>query len=304
VPLYLGLDFGGTKLAAGLADENGRLVVSGRRPTIPETGADGALEGMRELVDGFGDDARCIEAVGISFGGPVDRTRTRTLLSHHGPGWVDVPICERAQRMFGRSAVMDNDANAAALGEWRFGAAKGTRNALYLTVSTGIGGGIIVEDRLYRGSHGLSGEIGHVVVRPDGPPCACGKRGCLEAVSSGPAIARAYVEIAASEGAAEVTAADVFRGAASGDDLAARVLAEAIHCLGVGIADAINLLDPDVVVVGGGVSRAGAALFVPLQSEVRSACLYWPDVDVPVIPAALGDEVGILGAVALILEDK
>jgi glucokinase len=301
--LYLGLDFGGTKLAAGLADENGRLVASARCPTVPEAGAEGALEGMRELVDGFGDDGRRIAAVGISFGGPVNQARTHTLLSHHGPGWVDVPLCDRTHALFGRPSVMDNDANAAALGEWKFGAAKGTRNALYLTVSTGIGGGIVVDGRLYRGSHGLSGEIGHVLVLPGGPTCACGRRGCLEAVSSGPAIARSYNERAPLRGA-EATAADVFRRAAGGDVVAARVLQEAIHLLGIGIADAINLLDPDVVIVGGGVSRAADALFVPLRSEVRSACLYAPEVDVPVLPASLGDAVGILGAVALVLEEK
>jgi glucokinase len=301
--LYLGLDFGGTKLAAGIADANGRLIASARQPTIPETGADGALVGMRELVDGFGDDAQRIEAIGISFGGPVDPSRTRTLLSHHGPGWVDVPLCDRAQALFGRPTVMDNDANAAALGEWRFGAAKGTRNALYLTVSTGIGGGIVVDGRLYRGTHGLSGEIGHLVVVPDGPPCACGRRGCLEAVSSGPAIARAYNECTRANGG-EITAADVFRLAATGDEVARCVLRDAIHFLGVGVADAINLLDPDVVVVGGGVSRAADALFIPLQAEVRVACLYTPEVDVSVLPASLGDAVGILGAVALIFEEK
>jgi glucokinase len=299
VGLYLGLDFGGTKLAAGIADDDGRLLASARRPTIPEQGADGALAGMRELVAAFGDLADRVQAVGISFGGPVDPTLSRTLLSHHGPGWIDVPLVDRVQQLFARPAAMDNDANAAALGEWRFGAAKGSVNAMYLTVSTGIGGGIIVGGRLYRGSHGLSGEVGHLVVVPGGPICSCGRRGCLEAVASGPAIARAYngLNLQPTEPA---TAADIFQYAALGDTLAQQVIADAIHHLGVGIAGAINLLDPDVVVVGGGVSQAGDALFAPLQAEVVAASLYAPVVSIPIVPAALGEVVGILGAVALV----
>jgi glucokinase len=299
VSLYLGLDFGGTKLAAGIADETGQLLASSRRPTIAKQGADGALDAMREMVAGFVDLANQVRAIGISFGGPVDPTLTRTLLSHHGPGWVDVPLVDRVQATYVRPTVMDNDANAAALGEWRFGAAKGAVNALYLTVSTGIGGGIIVGGRVYRGSHGLSGEIGHLIVAPGGPVCTCGRRGCLEAVASGPAIARAYNDLRAGP-ALEATAADVFRLAAAGNAEAQRVIAEAIHHLGVGIAGAINLLDPDVVVVGGGVSQAGDVLFRPLQAEVLAACLYAPAVSIPVVPAALGDAVGILGAVALV----
>jgi glucokinase len=254
---------------------------------------------MKEMVDGFGDLARGAVAIGISFGGPVNPTLTRTLLSHHGPGWEDVALVDRVSVLFGLPAAMDNDANAAALGEWRFGAARGTRNALYVTVSTGIGGGIIVEGKLYRGSRGLSGEIGHIVVIPNGPDCTCGKRGCLEAVSAGPGIARAYAH-AVGGSVENVTAADVFLHAQQGDSFAQDVLANAIHHLGVGIADAINLLDPDVVVVGGGVSRAGDALFKPLREAVRSACLYSPDDGVRIVPAELGDAVGILGAVALV----
>jgi glucokinase len=299
VGLFLGLDFGGTKLAAGIADENGTLLVSARRATIPEHGADGALETMREMVVEFGGFAAQVQAVGISFGGPVDPTLTRTLLSHHGPGWVDVPLVDRVQTMFNRPSAMDNDANAAALGEWRFGAAKGSVNALYLTVSTGIGGGIVIGGRLYRGSHSLSGEIGHLVVVPEGPVCSCGRRGCLEAVSSGPAIARAYNDLSLPL-TGPATAADVFQQAASGDAVAQHVIADAIHHLGVGIAGVINLLDPDMVVIGGGVSQAGSALFTPLQAEVVAASLYAPAVGIPVVPAALGEAVGILGAVALV----
>jgi glucokinase len=299
MPIYLGLDFGGTKLAVGLVDDQGALLDSRRRPTDPATGGVGAVEAMREMVDEMGAGRETIDAVGISFGGPVDASRTRTLISHHGPGWVDFPLVERIAEIWRRPVEMDNDANAAALGEARFGAAAGARNALYVTVSTGVGGGIIVDGKLYRGSRGLSGEIGHTIVKPGGPVCTCGKRGCVEAVAAGPSIALAYQ--AAARSGSPITAEDVFRLAASGDPTAQLVLDDAITYLGIGLANAINLLDPDVVVLGGGVTRAGDALFVPLRAAVRMASPPSPPDAVPIVAAALGDAVGILGAVALVL---
>lgn len=296
---YLGLDFGGTKLAAGLADENGRLLAFQRCPTDPATGPDGAIAAMRRLVRSFPEASPTPVAVGISFGGPVDLACRRTLLSHHGPGWEDFPLVDRIAGIWGRPVSMDNDANAAALGEVRYGAGRGYRNVLYVTVSTGIGAGIVTDGALYRGSRGLSGEIGHAIVLPDGPLCPCGKRGCLEAVASGPSIARAYAEkIGLDLGG--VTAEDVFERASSGDLAAAEVLGKAIRLLGIGLANAINLLDPDVVVIGGGVSRAGDALFGPLREEVRSVCAPSPPGAVPIVPAQLDDKGGVLGAVALV----
>jgi len=295
---YLGLDFGGTKLAAGLADETGRLLAFGRCPTEPAAGAAGAIAAMRRLVAAFPPEAGRPVAVGISFGGPVDLACQRTLLSHHGPGWEDFPLVERIADLWACPVAMDNDANAAALGEVRYGAGRGRRNVLYVTVSTGIGGGVVVDGKVYRGSHGLSGEIGHTIVRPDGPLCPCGKRGCLEAVASGPSIARAYAEQAGRTDS-DVTAEDVFRRAANGDVTARDVLDRAIHALGLGLANAINLLDPELVLIGGGVSRAGDALFVPLREAVDAVCAPAPAGAIPIVPAVLGDAVGVLGAVAL-----
>ena len=297
---YLGLDFGGTKLAVGLVDQAGRIDAFGRSATDPEAGPDGAIEAMRRLVDGFPDGSPRPEAVGISFGGPVDAARRRVLLSHHGPGWNDFPLVERVASSWNCPVEMDNDANAAALGEARYGAGRGRRNVLYVTVSTGIGAGVIVDGELYRGSHGLSGELGHTIVLPDGPFCPCGKRGCVEAIASGPSIARAYTE-AGGIASGVVTAPMVFERAASGDPIARRVLATAIDLLGIGIANAINMLDPDVVIVGGGVSRAGEAFFAPLREAVQRVGAPSPPGAVPVVPAELGDAVGVLGAVALVV---
>lgn len=297
---YLGLDFGGTKLAAGIADEQGTLITLGRHPTDPAAGPVGALATLRRLVEGFSPRPERFEAVGISFGGPVDPTGTRTLLSHHGPGWEDYPLVEQVAEIWPGPVVMDNDANAAALGEVRFGAGRGYRTVLYVTVSTGIGGGIVIDGSIYRGRHGLAGEIGHTIVLPDGPPCPCGKRGCLEAVGAGPTIARAYAEKAGRR-AEEVTTSEVFARARAGDPAAATVLEQAIRLLGIGLANAINLLDPDLVIVGGGVSKAGEALFQPLGEAVRAASAPSPAEAVRIVPAALGDAVGVLGAVALVV---
>jgi len=292
---YLGLDFGGTKLAAGIADEAGRLLVQDRRPTDAEAGPAGAVAAFQEMVSGFGAVARDVSSIGISFGGPVNTERTHTLLSHHGPGWEDFPLVARVADIWGLPVTMDNDANACALGEVRFGAGRGQRNVLYVTVSTGIGGGIVVDGELYRGARGISGEIGHTIVRPDGPPCACGKLGCLEATSAGPAIALAYLLASG----IETTAEGVFARAREGNGSAHHVLNAAIRSLGIGLANAINLLDPDLVVVGGGVSKAGDALFGPLRDAVREFCAPSPPDAVPIVSAELGDAVGILGAVAL-----
>lgn len=295
---YLGLDLGGTKLAVGVADEAGRLLAQRRAPTDGQAGPEGALATLSALVHDLGDLARPVDGIGVSFGGPVAPDRQTTLLSHHGPGWEQFPLAERAASLWNAPVEMDNDANAAALGEALFGAARRDRDILYLTVSTGIGGGIVIDRKLYRGSRGLAGEIGHTIVVPDGPLCPCGKRGCLEAVAAGPMIARAYAE-AAGEPAAP-GAEEVFQRAARGDPVAEEILNRAIEGLGLGIANAINLLDPDVVVLGGGVTRAGDALFVPLRKVVRRHGAPAPPGAVPIRAAALGDAVGVLGAIALV----
>jgi glucokinase len=226
----------------------------------------------------------------------------------HIPGWDHLPLADRLERELGVPALVANDADAAALAEWRFGAGRGVRHLLYLTVSTGIGGGVIVDGRLHRGERAWAGEIGHMPLKPDGPPCPCGRDGCLESLASGLSVARAARELLQERphGASmlsalpleRISARDVAAAARQGDPLARAVWDESMAWLGMGIAAAANLLNPGRVVLGGGLTRAGALLFDPIRRVVAERAL---DPQIEVVPAALADEVGVLGGAALML---
>ena len=318
--LYLALDFGGTKLAAGLVEAaTGAVLARVRRPSPSE-----AWRSIEEMLDmarqalAEGRRARSdVAGVGISFGGPVDETRQRVRLSHHVPGWENLPLVQEVSRALALPTTMDNDANVQALGEWRFGAGRGVADVLFVNVGTGIGGGVIVGGRLHRGRHGLAGEIGHTVVKPDGPPCTCGKRGCVESLAAGPGIARAARAMLAErpgEGArlralaggdsAAVTGELVFRAAAAGDELALAALADACRYLGIGIANAAAIVDPELVVVGGGVAKAGDLFFGPLREAARAHAAPLDPEMLRIVPGALGDDANILGAAALAEQDR
>jgi len=308
--LILALDFGGTKLAAATVEPGARAFrARASMPSPPNKSA----EADREIILALAKEVlggKRPAAVGVSFGGPV--REGVVLLSHHVPDWEDFPLAEWLREHFGVPAAVENDANAAALGEWRYGAGRGTRYFLYVTVSTGVGGGIVIGGRLYRGADSLAGEIGHMVVDPGGPRCTCGRRGCLEAFSAGPAIARRARELLAShhrsgEGRiilelvggdpSRITAREVAMAAARGDPLAAEILREAGEALGFGLAQAIALLNPERVALGGGVVKAGE----PFLAHVRKAANAWafPGARVEIALAELGDDAPLWGAAAL-----
>jgi glucokinase len=316
--VILGLDFGGTKLAAGLVDPaTGRLLSVARCPT-PPGGADEGFEAMIELAralqpgderssavgEGYhlaGGDRSPFVTVGVSFGGPVEADGRTVRRSMHVPGWEGLQLADRLEREFGVPVVVANDADAAALAEHRFGAGRGVRHLLYLTASTGIGGGVIIDGRLFRGEHAWAGEIGHMVLSPGGPPCPCGRNGCLEALASGLSIARearARLPHLNPVDPTAITARDVARAAGT-DSAAQAVWNEAMTWLGVGVASAANLLNPGRVVIGGGLTAAGDLLFDPVRREVAARVL---DPDLGVVPAALGAEAGVLGGVAVAIE--
>ncbi len=310
--LLLALDFGGTKHAAAVARLGEREWLARERRPSPR-GADATTdlaimldmaEALLAAVPGR------LAAVGVSFGGPVDAPHGVIRRSHHVPGWENVPLAARLERALGAPVRVDNDANAGALGEWRFGAGQDAESLLYVTVSTGIGGGWILAGRPWRGSDGMAGEIGHTIVRPGGPLCVCGRRGCLEVVACGPAIAREARERLAADPAvgqilrglvdgdlAALTAAHVSRAAEAGDPLAREVLLAAARALGDGIGNALSLMNPEVVVLGGGVTRAGGAWWAEVRRAARANTL--PEIRAEIVPAALGDDAPLWGAVAL-----
>jgi glucokinase len=310
--LLLALDYGGTKHAAAVLRVGESNWAAQSRVTCPP-GADAAydratvLRMARELLSQV---RGRLVSVGVSFGGPVDARRGLVRLSHHVPGWEEVPLAESLAREFGVPAAVDNDANVAALGEWRYGAGRGCDSLLYLTVSTGVGGGWVLNGRIWGGADGMAGEIGHTVVRPGGALCSCGRRGCVEAEACGPAMAgKAVVRLEAHPQAGgvlreltrnrleSVTAELVARAAAAGDALALDALRDAATALGDGIAVAVNLMNPERVVLGGGVTKAGEAWWDAVRTAARTAAFAQSRVDV--VPAGMVDDAPLWGAAAL-----
>ena len=308
--LILALDYGGSQLSAALV-KAGETVWSGRKRSPSPPAHDAAYEQStmlalaRELLDG-----RQPVAIGVSFGGPVLQSKGLVMLSHHVPGWENVPLAEQLRAEFGAPVAVANDGNIGALGEWRYGAARGCASVLYATVSTGIGGGWVLNGAIWDGADGMAGEIGHVVVRPGGALCPCGKYGCLEAEACGRAIARSAREqlkarpdegmvlrSLASHTVEAITAAQVAEAANAGDAMAQAVLDDAARALGAGLGGAINLMNPQIVVIGGGVTKAGARWWSVVRQTARLHAL--PQMRVNIQPAALGDDAPLWGAVAL-----
>jgi glucokinase len=310
--LLLALDFGGTKLTAGLAASGEhRWRAHQRVPSPPGSNVESDLKIMMGLARDMLDTAKAPPAaVGVSFGGPVDAAQGLVLLSHHVPGWEKMPLQEWLEERLKVPAAVDNDANTGALGEHRFGAGQGCDSLMYVTVSTGVGGGWILNGQPWRGADGMAGEIGHVVVDPNGPLCLCGKRGCVERLASGPYIAqraREWLETQPGRGRIlctlvgneleAITAKRVAQAAAQGDDLAWEALEVAAWGLGVGIGNAANLVNPERFVLGGGVTKAGARFWEVVRRTAHETAL--PEVHFDVVPAALGDDAPLWGAVAL-----
>ncbi len=310
--LILALDYGGTKLTAAVAAQGERKWLALERIASPPNKTarydqETMLALARRLLQN-----RTPAAIGVSFGGPVDAAHGRVILSHHVPGWQNTPLADQLKEIFGAPAAVDNDGNIAAFGEFIYGAGQGCASLLYVTVSTGVGGGWVLNGEIYHGADSMAGEIGHTIVNPQGPACICGRRGCVEAMACGPAIARDARERLAAEPEAvgtlralvqddlsKVTAELVARAAAEGDPLAQEVMDAAAHALGFGIGTAITLMNPERVVIGGGVSKSGERYWRELRQAASANTL--PELRAPerIVPAALGDDAPLWGAVAL-----
>ncbi len=309
----VGVDIGGTKVAGGLVTGEGVVLRTARRvtPSGSPTETEAAIVAVVEELAGAADGP--LAGVGVGAAGWFDRTGDTVLFSPH-LAWRNTSLRQDLARRLDLPLWVGNDADAAAWAEYRFGAARGAELALAITLGTGIGGGIVLGGRLMRGAHGVAGEWGHMRVVPDGRLCACGNRGCWEQYASGTALAQAAREVAASSPAAAgrllervsgradaLTGEDVAHVAAAGDALARELIAEVGHWLGQGIADLAAVLDPDVVVIGGGVSALGEAVLGPARERLHRTLPgrgFRPGPEVVV--AALGPQAGLVGAADLV----
>ena len=283
--ITLAIDIGGTKFRAALFDGD-RMIERKSRATDRDGGRDWMLDQITSIVSEWKKRYH-IERCGIGFGGPVEFDKQRVALSTHVAGWSDVDLPGCLEKVLGILPIMDNDANVGALGEACYGAGRGFRPLFYMTLSTGIGGGIITSDEsVYRGADSYAGEIGHLTIRPGGPDCLCGSRGCFERLCCGLWLERDYGQ------PAEALLQD--------PGFVKRYVVD----LALGLKAATMLLNPARIVIGGGISKAGDALFVPLRAELRRQITDWSRARIDVVPAALGDDSVLYGAMALASGDR
>lgn len=317
----LGVDIGGTNLVVGAVAEDGsRLLGTRSEPTGAAHGPDAVIDRIvamatRAIADTTATDPSA-EVIGVGIGspGPLNRTTGVVILTPN-LGWVNMPLRDRIAGALGLPATLDNDANCAMLGEWWRGAAQGARHAVTLTLGTGIGGGIVVDGKMVYGVSDVAGEIGHTTIEINGRRCVCGNDGCLEAYASGPAIARRTAEAVAAGAESKIpemvdgdvsriTAQTVYEAAAAGDALALEVVRDTAKYLGTGLANLINVLNPEVVVICGGVTQAGERLFIPLRTEVARRA-FRPAVQAcRIVPGRLEGTAGVYGAVKAFLDQQ
>jgi glucokinase len=307
---YLAADIGGTKLAAGVVSAEGEVLARREGPTLRGVDGEALYAAFRRLLiearEQAGVETGEIAGVGVGCGGPMQYP-AGLVSPLNIPAWRDFPLRPRLEADFGVDTLVDNDAKAFALGEhWR-GAGRGARCLLAMVVSTGVGGGIVEEGRLMHGAHGNAGHIGHIVVQPNGPACACGARGCLEAVASGPNLAqRAKAALARgveSRLPPEPTARDLAAAAESGDRLALRLFREAGVALGRGVAAATSLLDLDRVVIGGGVSGAAPYFLGSLRRELAARAQLGFAREVEVVLSSGTVDAALLGAARMVMRE-
>ncbi|MEX2501119.1 MAG: ROK family protein [Trueperaceae bacterium] len=288
----LGLDLGGTKIAAAVVDEHGTMLRSERVPT-PRSGFRDVADAMATLAERLLANDASVTSIGIGSPGPLDLNAGTVLFAPNIPGMENAPLAPTLQERLGLPVVLENDANAAGYAEHRFGAARGLESSVYVTLSTGIGGGLFLGDRVVHGAHGVAGEIGHVTLLPGGPVGGDGSDGTLEALAAGRSIARdgSYVF------GRTMTTEKVFEAAIGGDAKALRIVDGATRITGIALANLVKILDPDAFVIGGGMSQVGAFYLDRIEAAARHYLRGWPE---PVLlPARLGTDAGVIGAAAV-----
>ncbi|MEU5584531.1 ROK family protein [Streptomyces chrestomyceticus] len=292
----IALDVGGTGMKAALAGADGTLLHEARRPTGRERGPEAVVASILDFAEELRETGRqrfgsTAAAAGVAVPGIVDDARGIAAYSAN-LGWRDVPLrALLSERLGGVPVALGHDVRTGGLAEGRIGAGRGADRFLFVPLGTGIAGAIGIEGRIEAGAHGSAGEIGHIVVRPDGPDCGCGQRGCLETLASAAAVGRAWAEAC---GDPRATAADAAKAVESGDARAQAVWQDAVDALAAGLVTSLTLLDPHTLIIGGGLAEAGDTLFEPLRAAVRSRVTFQR---LPlIVPAALGDAAGCLGA--------
>lgn len=314
----LGFDLGGTKVAVGLIDLKGRLIYSKHEPTPIDSGPNGVCKKMLVMFE----EALCktlippkeIIGAGIGAGGPLDLEKGMLLSPPNLPNFHKFPIRDVIEKGINMKVILDNDANAAALGEKMFGAGKNKKNLIYITVSTGIGGGIIVNGKVLHGVRYSAGEVGHMTLNPEGPRCNCGNYGCLEALSSGTGIAKQAKQSLRENPTSlildlvkgdkdKIDAEVVFKAAGMGDKLASYIIDKALFYLGIGIGNLITAFSPEIVILGGGITKVGDRLFIRIREVVRERVKLVPVKLIPIVKAELGENVGVIGAGSLIINE-
>lgn len=314
--LYGAIDLGGTKLRSMVVEGSGRVLGDDIRASHTVEGLGAVMGRMEESLGASlskaGVERESLAGLGVASPGAVDVVRGIVPGAPQLPGWQDVPLARLLEERLGLPTCLENDASAAALGENRFGAGRGSRFMLYITVSTGVGGGIIIDGELYRGKSGGAGEVGHVIIDMNGPPCGCGARGCLEALASGTAIAKKGEQLAQSgdspilarlrQEEGRITAEIMDRAAKMGDAASREAFREAGQYLGVALAGLVNVFDPEVIVIGGGVAKAGDLLLEQARVTMESLAMTQPLKGVRLVVSELGDFAGAFGMLARLRE--
>lgn len=310
----IGVDIGGTNVKIALVDEKGIIAYSNSVPTRAEMGYEYTIQNIintiKESLKESNNDISNIGGIGFGLPGQIDSMNGIVRLLPNIPGWVEVPLAKIVQSEFNVPVKLDNDVRVATLGELNFGAGKGCQNLVCITVGTGVGSGIVLNGQLIRGASMTAGEIGHVVVEKDnGEICGCGSRGCLEAYASGPSVvkmAKEYImggkstkfkEIAQGN---EITPFMVYEAAKQGDAVAKQIFNIVGEYLGVAMVSVVNLLNPEKIIVGGGVGQAGDLILNPIREAIQKRCIPTSAAAVSVVPAQLGESAGVVGASILV----
>ena len=310
----IGIDVGGTNVKIALVDGDGKIIYSNSVPTYAQMGYEYTVnnikQAIKDLMKETNTESKDIQGIGFDFPGQVDCKTGVVKNAPNIPGWVNVPIAQMIEDEFHIPTRIDNDVRCAALGELKFGAGRGCENFVCITVGTGIGSGLVINGKVVRGAANAAGEIGHIKLQmEDGPLCGCGDSGCLEAFASGPSIvamAQEYLKGGKSAkfrelaGDGEITPYIVAKAAEAGDPVAKRIFEKMGYYIGMGLTSVINLLNPEKIIIGGGVAECGDLLLDPIRRTINDRAMKVQRESVEIVPAELGNSAGVIGASMLV----